>query len=682
MNADKYRRLLHASAQAVDLLLRERDPGVSIPESLKLIGEASKADRAYLFLCSYDESGAGRASQAFEWHSAACTEHTEDPKLRDIPFSQLASLFERLKDGHYYDGHLSELPVDMQGYLQSQGMQSFLVLPIMIAGMLWGFVGFDVCSKEREWNDDDKFTLLSYAASIGSAVERSESERALKAAKEAAEEANSSKSFFIANVSHEIRTPLNAILGFSELISERMADPQTLHYIRAIKTAGDSLLSLINNILDLSKMEASRLELQPEAMDLRDFLHEVETVFGTRVKEKSLLFRLRAEPGLPATVCLDQTRLRQIIYNLLGNAYKFTERGSVSVEISAGPELGGRVELSFAIVDTGVGISRELSEAIFVPFTQISGLDSRRTGGTGLGLTISRRLASLMGGRIELASELGKGSRFTLVLPQVEVVSASRLPAPLVAKGPKVFMPADILLIEDNFLNRMVIKGNLKDSGLEVIEAENGLQGLELARAIMPALILLDMQMPEMDGKEVLIRLRNDPMTSTIPVIVQTAGVISSDEEIVRSLCDGFLKKPFMKAELIQLLSLYLPSFEESSIERFSGEGVLEKDRDSHEETNSADLSSVAAIGHFEADFKLAAEFMKEWTEISVLESIDDILAFALRVKRAAARFDDRSALLWAGILAQACESFDLPRAEQFFRDFPSLAGAVDAGLR
>ncbi|MFZ4615868.1 MAG: ATP-binding protein, partial [Rectinemataceae bacterium] len=580
MNADKYRRLLHASAQAVGLLLRERDPGVAIPGSLKLIGEASEADRASLFRCSYDESGAGSASLAFEWNSEACEAQGDNLRPPVIPFSKLASLIEGFREGSYYYGIQSELQDDTQDHPLSRGLRSFLVLPIMVADKLWGFVSLGVCTSAREWSDADTDCFFSYTASIGSAVDRSESEQALKAAKEAAEEANSSKSFFIANVSHEIRTPLNAILGFSELISERMADPQTLHYIRAIKTAGDSLLSLINNILDLSKMEASRLELQLEAMDLRDFLHEVETVFGTRVKEKSLMFRLRAEPGLPTTVCLDQTRLRQIIYNLLGNAYKFTERGSVSVEVSAGPEPGGRVELSFAIVDTGVGISRELSEAIFVPFTQISGLDSRRTGGTGLGLTISRRLASLMGGRIELQSELGKGSRFTLVLPQVEVVSASRLPAPIPAKGPKVFMPADILLIEDNFLNRMVIKGNLKDSGLEVIEAENGLQGLELARAIMPALILLDMQMPEMDGKEVLIRLRNDPMTSTIPVIVQTAGVISSDEEIVRSLCDGFLKKPFMKAELIQLLSLYLPSFEESSIERFSGEAVSEKGRD------------------------------------------------------------------------------------------------------
>ncbi|MEI6389441.1 MAG: ATP-binding protein, partial [Spirochaetota bacterium] len=442
------------------------------------------------------------------------------------------------------------------------------------------------------------------------------------------------------------------------------------------------LLSLINNILDLSKMEANRLELQAEAMDLRDFLHEIETVFGTRVKEKSLLFKLRAEADLPARVCLDQTRLRQIIYNLLGNAYKFTERGSVSVEVSALPGAGGRVQLSFSVVDTGVGISRELSESIFVPFTQVGSLDSRRTGGTGLGLTISRRLASLMGGRIELQSELGKGSRFTLVLPQVEVVSASRLPAPVPAKGPKVFMPADVLLIEDNHLNRMVIKGNLKDSGLEVIEAENGLQGLELARAIMPALILLDMQMPEMDGKEVLIRLRNDPMTSTIPVIVQTAGVIASDEVVVRSLCDGFLKKPFMKAELIEILSLYLPSFDEPASERSAGGKGREQEQYPREWIEDGDLSSVAAIDQFEAGAKLAAEFMHEWSEISTLESIDDISAFALRVKRAAARHGDHAALLWAGILLQACESFDLPRAEQFFRDFPSLAGAVDAGAR
>ncbi|MEI6874718.1 MAG: ATP-binding protein, partial [Spirochaetota bacterium] len=496
--------------------------------------------------------------------------------------------------------------------------------------------------------------------------ERSEAETELGKAREAAEAEALAQGSLVANVSHEIRTPLNAILGFSELISERSSDPQTQDYLRAIKTAGGSLLSLVNNLLDLGRMEAKNFELHPEPMELGRLLDELGAVFGIRLKEKGLAFELAKGPGLPGALLLDSARLRQILYNLIGNAVKYTERGSVKVEARAGPAKAGKVGLSVSVRDTGIGVSEEAAKALSSDFSHLSGGSMYKSGGLGLGLTISRRLATLMGGHLEFETSIGKGSTFTLVLPEVEVAEAPWLP-PVTGLAARRFLPADILLVEDARFNRMVVVDFLKNSGLTVHEAENGLQGLELTRSLGPSLILLDMKMPVMDGAEMLEHLRADPLTRDIPVIAMTAGSIEADEDPgqVRVACDAYLGKPHTRAELLLVLERFLPSEERKALDLPPA---------------GSEPPEALTIGRFFPGARLGA-LMTEWRKVAELSSIDDIELFAKRILREASRGGDAAAVSWAESLIEACSSFDLLLMERLFGDFPRLAGASDEGL-
>jgi signal transduction histidine kinase len=271
---------------------------------------------------------------------------------------------------------------------------------------------------------------------ISSAVEVEErcleARQALHAAKEAAEVANRTKTEFLANMSHEIRTPMNAILGFAELLTLRVNDEQSRDYLRGISSSGSVLLSLINDILDLSKIESGRLDLGFDIIDPRMLCEEIRQIFSLRAEEKNLAFLMMINPDLPESLLLDETRIRQILLNLVGNAIKFTEKGSVSIRIDCQPVDGREeaVKLVIEVQDTGIGIPLEEQEAVFEAFRQREGQSSRKYGGTGLGLTITKRLVQMMGGIISLESEEGKGSTFRVTLGRVQVItSGSPLPA-------------------------------------------------------------------------------------------------------------------------------------------------------------------------------------------------------------------------------------------------------------
>ena len=671
MNADRAGSLLQGSVKAGNLLLSERNLKVSLPGSLGIIGNALTADRAYLYRCSYDEWGVGSASQAYIWKSEKAEPQTGIPEFSDIPFENMKEFFYPLLRGEYYIGKVRFFPETARDTLESRHGQSFIALPVQVEGKLWGFTGFDNSSARREWSEDELLVLLSYMTILKAAVERSEIGVQLLGAKDAAEAANRAKTTFITNVSHEIRTPLNAILGFSELISEKKTDPQTQKYIKAIKTAGDSLLSLINTILDLSRMDAFRLTLYPEPISISKILTEFETIFSLRAIENGIVFEVKVSGDLPPAVLLDPSRIRQIFYNLIGNALKFTERGSIWLEARVQALTDDKVELCLSVQDTGIGISKEDSKKIFKAFTQGDPGWKGKYSGTGLGLTISSRLAELMGGRIELESEPGKGSRFTLVLPEVQVVrsvSAQVTAQPLASR----FEPAEILLIEDNRANRMVVQGYLEDSGLTLLEAEDGEIGLELALAFLPALILLDIQMPIMDGREALRRLRTMPETRGIPVIALTSNTLDLDDDSIKNQCQGYIEKPFNRAMLFSNLRKFLePKHDEALVSakalQTSGEAIAER---------------RLTCGHscFSEGERLASQFMDGWSRIAELRSIDDVEEFATMVAKEAGRLGDRPAVFWAEDLLKACDSFDMVRMEKLFVDFPSLASVAPEG--
>ncbi|MBF0526292.1 MAG: response regulator [Deltaproteobacteria bacterium] len=395
-------------------------------------------------------------------------------------------------------------------------------------------------------------------------AELSQANEALLRAKESAEGANRAKGEFLANMSHEIRTPMNAILGFAEILTSNITDDQQREYLSGILSSGKTLLKLINDILDLSKIESGRLELSFHEVNPWQVLSEVQQIFQWKVQEKGLEFKIEIDPALPDALLLDGVRLRQILFNLVGNAAKFTHHGYIKLAAHKNitSEDHSTLELIISVEDTGIGIPPDQIEQVFEAFRQQIGQDTTRYGGTGLGLSITRRLVEMMGGEITVKSVVGQGSVFRVLLNDVKVAARRLEPDLPVWPVPEsvIFEPALILVVDDVDLNRSLIKGFLNYPGMDIIEAANGAEAVEAARRYQPNLILMDMKMPVMDGTEATHIIKQDQRLKQIPVVVLTAAVSEEDENKVRKAgCDGFLRKPVSKQELYAELAKFLP---------------------------------------------------------------------------------------------------------------------------
>ena len=394
----------------------------------------------------------------------------------------------------------------------------------------------------------------------------------LREAKDEAEAANRAKSEFLANMSHEIRTPMNAILGFADVLRRgyTRSDQDSRQHLDIIHSSGTHLLNLINDILDLSKVEAGRLEVEQREFAPFAVLQEVVDVLAVRATEKGLNLSLEAESAIPATIQSDSARLRQIATNLIGNAIKFTERGTVRVVVWFDDSNAGGSVLAIDVVDSGVGVAPEKHEAIFNPFEQADGSVNRRFGGTGLGLAISRRFARALGGDITLSSETGRGSTFQLriatgVLDGVAMLDASdlvresntSLASESAWSSRWNFANARVLVVDDAAENRHLLRIVLGEAGLEIDDAEHGAVALERVAQQHYDLVLMDMQMPIMDGYTATRELRERGFK--LPIIALTAHAMKGFEnECMEAGCNGVATKPIVIDELLQQLSKYL----------------------------------------------------------------------------------------------------------------------------
>jgi PAS domain S-box-containing protein len=385
-----------------------------------------------------------------------------------------------------------------------------------------------------------------------------QTEIALSTAKAVAERASRSKSLFLANMSHEIRTPMNAILGFSQLLKEEITDPRWKRYLKIIHNSGEALLNLINDILDISKIEAGKLDLHLEPLALTPLLTELQELLSPDFEKKQIQLSTKIAPDVPEWAMLDGFRLRQVLLNLLSNALKFTRQGSVTVSLDYEQSPSQGDKLQFKVSDTGMGIAPELRERIFEAFEQANTSYRKDVAGAGLGLSISHQLAHLMGGHLAVQSQVEQGSVFSLTLPFEPGKQAhpqSELPPP----QPTQITPSRLLIADDVSDNLFLLEAMLETYPLQIWTAQNGQEACDLAEKYQPDLILMDIKMPIMDGTEALKQLRARPSTRAIPVVALTAFSLQNEQENLLEMgFDAYLSKPVRQEALMQTLYRFL----------------------------------------------------------------------------------------------------------------------------
>lgn len=549
--AETSTRFMNIEAEGIDS---------EIERTLDAIGRFIGSDRGMIFM--YDDD-ASKATLRYVWPRAAGTSlSTRVPVMarEDVPEVLDYFLAQRMLNA----SRPEKLPPGfdkLDSLLGSHEVVSRIAVPMVCHNRTTGILGFHSIGTERAWPDEDLRLLRLLAEIVSGALSRRETAAALQLAKNAAEAANRAKTEFLANMSHELRTPLNGILGYAQLLRRDPAvGPDQRESVAGIESCGEHLLTLISEILDLAKIESGRLQLDLGHVDLDTLLREVADVARVRATQSGLMFTYQTATRLPAFVLVDGRKLRQILLNLLGNAVKFTDHGSVCFRVGATRVGSGRLKLRFDVEDTGIGIASSDLDKIFDPFHQLRQAD-RAIEGTGLGLAISRKLTMLLGGALTVRSESGKGSTFAVEI-EVEEVGAQRGESlshatPITGyEGPR----KRILIVDDKADNRQILSRLLKSIGFDVDAADNGARAVELAQQLRPDLIFMDLVMPIKDGFAAIREIRElKTPAARVPIVAVSASAFENTRvQSVAAGCEDFITKPVRLDQVIDVVGRLL----------------------------------------------------------------------------------------------------------------------------
>ncbi len=473
--------------------------------------------------------------------------------------------------------------------------------------------------------------------------------------------ANRAKSVFLANMSHEIRTPMNAVIGFSDLLSSMLTDEKQKHYLDIIRIGGNNLLMLINDILDLSKIESGKTELRCSPMRIRSVFKEMHRIFSLKTSEKNIELIIEISDEIPELLLTDETRFRQIIFNLIGNGVKFTEKGYVKVTaVCENGEITGSRDLIIRVEDSGKGISSDLHEKIFEPFVQ-EGQSAEKYGGTGLGLSITRHLVLLMNGNIDLKNKSGEGSIFQIRLRNVRIPEISSIPDENAQEddiADIVFENVTVLLADDTASNRELLKGYFDNTGIRCIEAENGAEAVKLAEHCKADIFITDIRMPVADGYAAARQLRSSEKLKGIPIIAVSASAFTEDrEQIMQSgLFDAFLPKPVRKEELLRELCRFVPFTRKSGAPESAESEILLPDIPEK-------LPELIGI--------LEKEYMPLWEEVGENRIFSQMEDFADTIRETGEEYCCQMLTDYGERLKKHSRNFDIGKINSLLYKFP-----------